>query len=94
MRIGDAVAWTSSDVRIVAMDLTRPDAAPYVLEQSAAAVWEEIAVSGPIGVDALAHDLAQVFGAEPGEIRPDLETLLTDLVSRNLLATGMAEGGE
>lgn len=94
MRIGDSVAWTSTDLRVVAMDLTRPDASPYVLEATAAAVWQEIAAEGPLSADALVHNLAQAFDVEHAEIRPDLEALLADLESRDLLVTATAEGNE
>lgn len=87
VRIGDGVAWTSNERRVVAMDLTRAEAAPYALEASAAAVWEEIAVTGPVAVDALLHGLAQAFEVEELTIQDDIQKLLAELVSQNLLLT-------
>lgn len=92
MRIRDNVAWTATELRVVAMDLNRPGASPYVLETTAAAVWEEIATEGALSVDTLLHNLTQAFGAEQTDIRPDLETLLADLVARDLIMTVSAEG--
>ena len=86
VRIGDNVAWTSVEGRIVAMALARQDAVPFVLEESAAAIWDEVAAAGPILVGRLVENVADVFEIDHGDIRADLETLLGDLVAQGLLA--------
>ncbi|WP_448710930.1 PqqD family protein [Microbacterium profundi] len=85
VRIGDDVAWTIGVSRVVAMDLARPGATPYVLEESAAAVWEEIAETGPVTGEALTLAIASAFAADSTEIADDVEALIADLVARDLL---------
>lgn len=85
MNIAGDVAWTSNELRVVAMDLSSPGATPYVLEDSAALIWQEIAATGPIRVDELLQRLSAQFDIEAGRIQADVETLLTDLVARRLL---------
>jgi hypothetical protein len=85
VRIGDDVAWTVGVSRVVAMDLARPGATPFVLEGSAAVVWEEIAVTGPVAGDVLLQTIATAFGTDSTEIEDDIAELLADLVSRDLL---------
>lgn len=86
MNIADDVAWTSNELRVVAMDLGSLGATPYVLEDSAALIWQEIAATGPIRVDELLHRLSAQFDIEAARIQADVETLLTDLVARRLLS--------
>lgn len=88
MRIGDDVAWTAEEMRVVAFDLTRPGANPFVLESSAAAVWEEIAEGGPLLGEVLLQRIAESFDIDESEISDDVEALLDALVSRDLLAIG------
>ncbi|MFD5213445.1 PqqD family protein [Microbacterium sp. NPDC058345] len=86
VRIADDVAWTSGGSRVVAMDLATPGAAPFVLETSAAVIWEEIAADGPIRTRELLDRLSAAFEIDEDEIRADVEALLSDLVTRGLLA--------
>ncbi|OJU40415.1 MAG: hypothetical protein BGN97_11270 [Microbacterium sp. 69-10] len=86
MRIGDDVAWTADESRVVALDLTQPGASPLVLESTSAVVWEEIAIRGPIEVDELLELLAQAFDVRADDIRRDVDSLLAELRSRRLLA--------
>ncbi|MDR6867263.1 hypothetical protein J2Y69_001864 [Microbacterium resistens] len=79
MRIGDDVAWTQSDQRIVALDLSRPDATPLVLEGTAAFVWEEIALEGPLTVEALVENIAVAFELPSDQIRQDVEGVIARL---------------
>ena len=85
MRIGDGVAWTVSPTRVVAMDLSHPGAHPFVLEASAAVVWEEIADEGPIRPDDLVLRVAEAFGIEAENIRDSIAALLGELESRSLV---------
>ncbi len=85
MRIGDDVAWTADASRVVALDLAQPGASPLVLESTSAVIWEEIAIRGPIEVDALLGLLAQTFDVQADEIRSDVDRLLAELRSRRLL---------
>lgn len=85
MRIGDDVAWTQGTQRVVALHLARPDAAPVVLEGTAAFVWEEIALEGPADLEALVAGLAQAFEAPAEVIRGDVEELVAVLRARALI---------
>ena len=85
MRIGDGVAWTVSPTRVVAMDLSHPGARSFVLEASAAVVWEEIADSGPIRPDDLVLRVATAFDVEADSIRESVTALLVELESRSLV---------
>ena len=85
MRIGDGVAWTVSPTRVVAMDLSRPGARPFVLEASAAVVWEEIADEGSIRPDDLVLRIAKTFDVEAESIRDSVASLLAELESRSLV---------
>jgi len=85
VNIADDVAWTSNELRVVAMDLSSPGATPYVLEDSAALIWREIAATGRIRVDELTRRLSEQFDIEAARIQTDVETLLADLVARRLL---------
>lgn len=85
VRIADDVAWTSSDIRIVALDLARPGSSPVVLEATAALVWDEIAAGDGLTSGALLARLAESFETDAEVIRPDLEQLIDDLADRNLL---------
>src|SRR5690606_29273534 len=82
VNIADDVAWTSNELRVVAMDLSSPGATPYVLEDSAALIWREIAATGRIRVDELTRRLSEQFDIEAARIQTDVETLLADLVAR------------
>lgn len=86
VRIADDVAWTSGDSRVVAMDLATPGGAPFVLEATAAVIWEEIAADGPIPGGELIGRLSEAFDVAEDDIRPDVEALISDLVTRRLLA--------
>lgn len=86
VRIADAVAWTSGESRVVAMDMATPGSAPLILEASAAVIWEEIAADGPIPTGELLDRLAATFDVASDDIRGDVEQLIADLVARNLLA--------
>lgn len=86
MRIGDDVAWTADETRVVALDLAQPGASPLVLESTSAVIWEEIAIRGPIEVDELVGLLAHTFDVRADDIRSDVGSLLTELRSRRLLA--------
>lgn len=85
MVISRDVAWTSEDQRVVAMDLATPGATPYVLEASAAVIWEEIAAGDPITTDELLQRLAETFEVDAADIRGDVEAMLQDLRARRLL---------
>lgn len=85
MRVSDDVAWVSGAQRVVVMDLARPRAGPYVLEASAAVVWHEIADNGPVTGEALLRSVATVFEIDDAQISEDIEALVTDLVSRDVL---------
>ena len=69
MSIAGDVAWTSTDSRVIAMDLTDPGAVPLVLEASAAVIWSEIAEDGPLAGHELLNRLSAVFGKDADEIR-------------------------
>lgn len=84
--IADDVAWTSDELRVVALDLGRPGATPYVLEASAAAIWHEIAAAGPLQAEELLSRLAEAFDVETAQIRGDVESLLAELRTRRLLS--------
>lgn len=86
VRIGDDVAWTSVDSRVVAMHLATPAAVPCVLEASAAVIWEQIARGGSVVAAELVERLSEVFEVGEKEIREHVETLISDLVRLRLLA--------
>ncbi len=86
MSIADDVAWTSTDSRVIAMDLAEPGATPLVLEASAAVIWSEIADDGPIEADVLLQRLSAVFGKDVDEIRDGVGSLVQQLIERQLLA--------
>jgi len=86
VRIGDDVAWTSTDSRVVALHLATPAAVPCVLEESAAVIWQEIAEEGSVIVRELVERLSEVFGVDADEIRGHVETLISDLARLDLLA--------
>lgn len=85
MRIGDDVAWTAEDSRVVALHLAGPGATPFVLETTAAFVWDEIAEEGPLTAADLVDNVAAAFGVEAEQIRPDVHQLLDELVRRELV---------
>lgn len=85
MSIADDVAWTLDGERVVAMDLKTPGAVPRVLEASAAVIWEEIALGGGLSAEELLERLCEIFETDEREIRPGLESLISDLVDLRLL---------
>lgn len=85
MSIAGDVAWTSTDSRVIAMDLAEPGAAPLVLEASAAVIWSEIAQDGPIAGHELLKRLSDVFGKDVEEIRDGVASLIQQLIDRQLL---------
>src|SRR5690606_19524612 len=84
--IAEEVAWTSTDSRVVAMDLAVPGAVPCVLEASAAVIWTEIAEAGPIDVAELLERVSDVFDMDVDVIRDGVESLVDELIERQLLA--------
>src|SRR5690606_8944704 len=83
--IAGDVAWTSTDSRVIAMDLTDPGAVPLVLEASAAVIWSEIAEDGPLAGHELLNRLSAVFGKDADEIRDAVASLVQQLIDRRLL---------
>ena len=84
VRIGDGVAWTVGPTRVITMDLSHPGARPFVLETTAAVVWEELA-EAPIRPDDLVLRVATAFDVEAESIRGSIATLLGELESRSLV---------
>lgn len=91
MRIGDDVAWTGGGDRIVVLNLASPDARPFVLEATAAHVWEAVAEEQATTVDALTHLFAEEYDASVEEIRVGVAALVAELRDRGLLVDAMAE---
>jgi len=85
MRIDDDVAWTADESRVVVMHLADRTATPFVLGDSAAVIWQELAEGGPLTSDSLLQRIAEHFAVEPGAIRADVEALLEELSRRGLL---------
>lgn len=85
VRIGDDVAWTAEESRVVALHLACAGATPFVLETTAAFVWDEIAEEGPLTAAALVDNVAAAFGVAAEQIRPDVHQLLDELVRRELV---------
>lgn len=86
VRIRGDVAWTADDSRVTAMNVSDPASGPVVLEASAAAVWEEIAVEGPIPVVALVETmLANYPDVTPDDVGLGVSALLDELASRALI---------
>ncbi len=90
-RIADAVAWTTSDDDIVALDLRSPSARPLTFGRSAAYVWEELALRGPITADALVQKIAEAYGVGEEVVRDDLVDLLGTLRDNNLITRDPAD---
>lgn len=86
MRIAGDVAWTSTDSRVIAMDLAAPGATPCVLEASAAVIWSQIAEDGPLAGDELLRRLSGVFGVAVDEIRDGVGSLVDELIDLRLLS--------
>lgn len=83
-RIADHVAWVEGEVgRIVLLDLTRLDAAPLVLADSAAAVWR--CVAEPSTGGSVPSQVAAAYGLSAQEVADDVQSFLTDLTDRGLL---------
>ncbi|MDQ0613749.1 putative DNA-binding ribbon-helix-helix protein [Microbacterium sp. W4I4] len=94
LRIGADVAWTSDAARVVALDLVDPAATPFALENTAAAVWEQIAEAEEITLEALLQELYDTFDGDRTLIRADVERLIEDLLARNLLVQSEPAGAE
>lgn len=84
-RIADAVAWTTSGNDVVALDLEPPTAHPMTLQGTAASIWEEIAVSGPISTSSLITNVAEAYDVGEHIVRDDLLTLLEELHDSHLV---------
>ena len=84
-RIADAVAWATSGNDIVALDLESPAAHPMTLQDTAAYVWEEIAVNGPLSASALIANVADAYEVGEDDIRGDVLGLLNRLVEQHLI---------
>jgi hypothetical protein len=86
-RVADAVAWTASDKDIVVLDLDSPAAHPMTLEESAAYIWEELALSGPITADELVQKVAGAYGVGAEIVRDDILELLAQLRDQRLVTS-------
>ncbi|MGN7861657.1 PqqD family peptide modification chaperone [Microbacterium sp. 22303] len=84
-RIADAVAWTTSGNDVVALDLESPTAHPITLQGTAAYIWEEITVSGPIATDPLIRNVADAYDVDEDVVRDDVITLLEELRDSRLV---------
>lgn len=84
-RIADDVAWTASGNDVVALDLVALDAHPMTLQETAAYVWEELAVSGPITADALVRNVADAYAVQVEIVRDDVLRLLAQLHEQHLV---------
>ncbi|MFB7843166.1 PqqD family protein [Microbacterium sp. NPDC056052] len=91
-RVSDAVAWTTSFTDIVVLDLRSLTAHPMTLEQTAAYVWEEIALNGPITTEALVANVAAAYEVADDVVRHDILSLLERLRDEHLVTTSSPAG--
>ncbi|MDH3754866.1 MAG: PqqD family protein [Acidimicrobiia bacterium] len=65
-------------------------AAPTVVTPPGVIVWDLLA--DPISVDSLVAELAELFDADEGEIRSDIEPVLDELVAVGVLVDAGSDG--
>ena len=86
-RIAQSVAWTTSGNDVVVLDLDLPTPTPMVLGQSAAYIWEEIALGGPLTTHMLTQRVASAYEVEEDVVRDDVLGLLVTLVEQRLIVS-------
>ncbi|MCE4027336.1 MULTISPECIES: PqqD family protein [unclassified Microbacterium] len=91
-RIADAVAWTISGNDVVALDLESSTAHPMTLQETAAYIWEEIAVNSPISTNSLVTNVADAYEVGEEIVRDDVLALLDELRDRHLIRRTTSAG--
>ncbi|MFK3676446.1 PqqD family protein [Microbacterium sp. NPDC090218] len=85
-RIGDHVAWTESEGRVVVLALEASDAPPMALEGSAGVVWSLLVEHSPVSERDLAGLIAAEFDVDTQHVLPDVVSLLTELRTRHVVS--------
>lgn len=77
------VAYVDRDGRSALLDLTHLDRPPFVLEGSAAEIWQRI--DGERTEDTIVSELIELYSEPEDTIRPAVTAFLADLEARHLV---------
>jgi hypothetical protein len=82
-RRGASVAYVDREGRSALLDLDHLDHPPFVLEGSAAEIWQRI--DGVRDHTAIVAELVDLYAEEEAVIGPSVHAFLEDLASRHLV---------
>ncbi len=82
-RRGEGVAYVDREGRSALLDLDHLDRPPFVLEGSAAEIWQR--VDGERDEQAIVAELVELYAEDPAVIGPAVHDFLADLHSRDLV---------
>ena len=80
---GPAVAEVASKDRVALLSMDELDAAPVLLTDTAAAIWQ--AIDGRRGLDEIVAATAAAFGADATSVAAGVESFVGDLSERGLV---------